>query len=442
MHQRRVLQKLTAIQRRAGAIIAGAFRTTAGPALEVELYLLPMKQQMEKALGYSLLRLTTTSTYDIIRKPRATWNRQLRQRSSLERLQIRYQEQLRLPQGVKLEHKSPYIVPSWWDPPATHIADNAEKAVRTHDINALCRDRGTLEIYMDGSAIGGHVGAAAVASGIAQAQKCYMGTDETFTVYAAELQGLVMATSLARRARHNDPDIWAVNIYSDNQAGIQAAEKPETQSGQYLLRDLVKGLDDLREKNIRVQIHWIPAHIGVPGNEEADRAAKEAAQSPRMMIRPIYHLTVTCKQLFKKRVMKEWANEWENGTTGRVTFSLEKEPTRKVLDKHTGVRRPISSLITQLRTGKIGLAHYLHRIGRHNSPRCPCDQGIQTVRHVLVECSRTQDLRDELLGRTNDIKKILGNSALVKSAAILILRANLLRQFQAVTEVSEDLQTT
>lgn len=36
-------------------IIAEAFRTTAGPALEVELFLLPMKQQMEKALGYSLL---------------------------------------------------------------------------------------------------------------------------------------------------------------------------------------------------------------------------------------------------------------------------------------------------------------------------------------------------------------------------------------------------
>lgn len=56
-----------------------------------------------------------------------------------------------------------------------------------------------------------------------------------------------------------------------------------------------------------------------------------------MMTRPIYHLITTCKQLFKKRVMKEWANEWENGTTGRVTFSLEKESTQKILDKHTEV---------------------------------------------------------------------------------------------------------
>lgn len=103
---------------------------------------------------------------------------------------------------------------------------------------------------MDESTIGGHVGAAAVAPGIAQVQKCYMGTDETSTVYAAELQRLVMATSLVQRARHIDSDIWAVNIYSDNQAGIWAAEKPRTQSGHYLLQDLVRGLEDLRERTL------------------------------------------------------------------------------------------------------------------------------------------------------------------------------------------------
>ena len=45
MCRQRTLQKLTAIQQCAGAIIARAFRTTAGPALNVELFLLPMKKQ-------------------------------------------------------------------------------------------------------------------------------------------------------------------------------------------------------------------------------------------------------------------------------------------------------------------------------------------------------------------------------------------------------------
>ena len=101
----------------------------------------------------------------------------------------------------------------------------------------------------------------------------------------------------------------------------------------------------------------------------------------------------------------------------------------------------MSSLITQLRTGKIGMAHYLHSIGRADSPRCPCDQGIQTVRHVLTECPRTQELREKLFGRAHDVKKILKDSALAKAAAILMLRGNLLGQFQAVTETPEDLNS-
>lgn len=180
--------------------------------------------------------------------------------------------------------------------------------------------------------------------------------------------------------------------------------------------------------------------MGVSGNEEADRAAKAAAQRLRAYSRRIFYMLTTCKQSLRKRVTRQWAKEWENGDTGRTVFHLEREPNPGVLTKHTGVRRPLSSLITQLRTGKIALAHYLHRIQRQDSPRCPCSQGIQTVRHILTECPRTQDLREELLGQAHDVRRILKDSALARAAAILVLRGNLLGQFQDVREASGDLQ--
>ncbi len=80
---------MTAIQRRAGAIIAGAFRTTACPALDVELFLLPMKQQLEKALGESMLRIITSPTYTLMKKTRPNFTKKLRWKSPLERLQLR-----------------------------------------------------------------------------------------------------------------------------------------------------------------------------------------------------------------------------------------------------------------------------------------------------------------------------------------------------------------
>ncbi|KAA6409147.1 MAG: hypothetical protein FRX48_06700 [Lasallia pustulata] len=225
-------------------------------------------------------------------------------------------------------------------------------------------------------------------------------------------------------------NLWAVNIYVYNQAAIRASANLGRQSGQYLLKEIVQVIDRLRGAGIRVQIHWIPAHVGVPGNEEADIAAKTAAQGSRTYSREVFYMLATCKQKLRKRVFRRWAKEWENGATGRTIFHLEKELNLGVLTKHTGIRRPLSSLITQLRTGKIALAHYLHRIQRRDSPRCPCSQGIQTVRHILTECPRTQNLREELLGRAHDIRRTLKDSALVKAAAILVLQGNLMGQFQ------------
>ena len=319
----------------------------------------------------------------------------------------------------------------------------------THRLLCRCRYSGprhqrfvpgrrVLDIFTDGSTIDGQVGASAVIPRLQQERRCYMGTEYTTTVFEAELQGLAMATNLALEVKEaRNRNLWAVNVYVDNQAAIRASANPGRQSGQYLLRDVVQGIDKLRDAGIRVQIHWIPAHVGVLGNEKTDKAAKAAAQGPRVYSRRIYYLLATCRQALRRRVTKQWASDWENGTSGRATFHLEKEPNPKVLAKHNGLQRPLSSLITQLRTGKIGLAHYLHKIRRRDSPRCPCAQGIQTVRHVLTECPRTQDLRKELLGRTNDVRKILNDPALAKSAAILLLRGNLLGQFQDVREIED-----
>ena len=77
--------------------------------------------------------------------------------------------------------------------------------------------------------------------------------------------------------------------------------------------------------------------MGVPGNEKADRAAKEAAQGLRVYSRRIFYMLTTCRQSLCKRVIRKWAEEWKNGNTGRTVFHLKREPNPGVLVKHTGV---------------------------------------------------------------------------------------------------------
>ena len=86
------------------------------------------------------------------------------------------------------------------------------------------------------------------------------------------------------------------------------------------------------------------------------------------------------------------------------------------------------------------MAHYLHTIGRADSPRCPCHAGIQTVRHMLTECLRTRNLREELLERAHDVEKILRTQHWPKQPQYSCYKGNLLGQFRDIEEAPKDLE--
>lgn len=86
---------------------------------------------------------------------------------------------------TNIEQRLPHLFPPWQKPADVCIAKSRELAICQHDQTR--KDRHTLAIYTDGSAIDGHVGAAATAPTAKTRRMKYMGTVKSATVFAAEL---------------------------------------------------------------------------------------------------------------------------------------------------------------------------------------------------------------------------------------------------------------
>src|SRR3989440_8933199 len=139
----------------------------------------------------------------------------------------------------------------------------------------------------------------------------------------------------------------------------------------------------------------------------------------------------------KRELLHRWKARWaaRKPSWGEIETS---EPTRKVLRLHKGLSKARSSIAVQLRSGKTGLAAFLHQRKEpgFSSPDCSCGGGRETPKHVMIHCIKHSEARRrlEVDGRV-DLKKMMSSPEGLQRITAWWLKQDLLPQFQLAREL-------
>lgn len=178
-----------------------------------------------------------------------------------------------------------------------------------------------VKIYSDGSAQDRKVGAATVLQRNGKTIKTlhyHLRSAEEHTVFKAELIGILMGLQLIETDRKSN---ISYTIGVDNQVAIKALSSKFNKPSHYIAAEALQAAAKIQRnkgKKFSLTIRWTAGHLGIPGNKEADKEAKKAAEGtttgamhlPKLLRKMFKYSKLAAIQEENMARKKCWTREW------------------------------------------------------------------------------------------------------------------------------------
>ncbi|KAK8765230.1 hypothetical protein V5799_032163 [Amblyomma americanum] len=164
----------------------------------------------------------------------------------------------------------------------------------------------------------------------------------------------------------------AVVIASDSRAALMQLRHPDR--GTPCVANLSAKLCAVRDRGCDIVLQWVPSHIGLPGNEAADRLAKNAHGDSAIPESDAVTPFDVARNTIHRRLMARHPDpRVASGNSPRLI---------SFVDFGTRARR----LLLRIRVGCVWTAERRQRIGGVGDGLCADCGALETVDHLLCEC--------------------------------------------------------
>ncbi|XP_077256531.1 uncharacterized protein LOC143894261 isoform X1 [Temnothorax americanus] len=217
-------------------------------------------------------------------------------------------------------------------------------------------------------------------------QTCSSYTAEAFAVRAA-----LHMMRIQSRMRKKE-----IVILSDCQAVVKAIHNNHlnVHKNKYITESRILIYDLERHQGKRIILVWIPAHVGIRGNEMADGLAREAAEEVADL-----SIEVPVGDLLPSARRETWdATQFSiiRGSLHKGIFYFDRFYDRaatKPWFNKVRAERYFITLINRLRANHYNLGLSLKRKGYIDNERCECGCECEDIHHVILSCCKFDEWR-------------------------------------------------
>ncbi|CAI6345322.1 unnamed protein product [Macrosiphum euphorbiae] len=213
------------------------------------------------------------------------------------------------------------------------------------------------------------------------------------SIFTAETQAIKEALLFAITTFTNN-----ILIISDSLSALLAIEAPNPSN------EIIYQINNIMSSTKKViEFIWVPSHIGIPGNEKADKLANEAITSTSStLISTLPYQDI--KRIINLHTINTWQISWDEIPISNKLKCIKKKITKWQTQPNISRRSEIIN--TRTRIGHTNLTH-IHIIKNEEQPLCSrCNEPL-SIKHIVLDCPLYFNART-ILNQPSSMEEALG----------------------------------